>query len=188
MSTKVYNAYRLKENVDLWDFLHDVRVQAVSIIQTKLREFYDLIKEHPEYLEITEENPTYCDISDAVRDKYGEQLSRLERNPYNLDVSLSVRRFENRYYIRAFSDKIAIFGDPLTFLRDDERLENYEYWNNTDRPEDVSDEDWKERERCWNELDKKRFDSLILDIVAYHNFHQVDFWMWNDFQFTKKEK
>jgi hypothetical protein len=176
MSTKVFNAYRLKEDVDLWDFIHDVRIKASKIIDERLREFFLKVREHPEYLGIEKENPDLMDIDDALCDKYRQQLVRSDNNPYNLDVCITIRRFEDRYYLMAFSYRCAVFGDVLEFLREDDRLDNYEYWNNTDQPDDISDEEWNERKRCWDEMDKNWLDYLSLDIMRYSGYWQLSPW------------
>lgn len=174
MSTKVYNAYRLKEGVDLWDFIHDTRMKATTIIKERLREYFLKVREHPEYMDMEKENPSLSDIHYALQKKYGEQLNTGIRSEYNLDVCMTIRRFEGRYYLMAFSDTMAIYGNILKFLEEDDRLDNYEYWNNVDQPDDVTDEDWDERKRCWDEMDKNNWlDYLILDIMKFSGFWQL---------------
>jgi hypothetical protein len=45
-----------------------------------------------------------------------------------------------------------LMRDALDFLQDDSRVEDYSYWNNTDKPDDVTDEAWEQRRSIWHAL------------------------------------
>lgn len=44
--------------------------------------------------------------------------------------------------------------DWLKQFKDLPWVEEYAYWNNTDRPDEVTDEEWEAREKAWNEVTK----------------------------------
>jgi hypothetical protein len=177
MSTKVYNAFRLREDIDLWDFIHDARKKTTDIVSERMNEVHKKVKSNRALWEPWDfhEDTTYFDFVDTIYNRYRGQLGKSERSPYNLDVSITIRRFEGRLYLMGFSDRVAVFGDVLEWMREDDRLENYEYWNNTDEPEDVTMEEWEERSRCWDEMDKNWLDYLALDLVSatFNGFFKV---------------
>lgn len=61
-----------------------------------------------------------------------------------------------------FCDRI---GTPPAWMRD------YAYWNNTDSPEEISEEDWRERGKTWDRiaLDNGRWDARLTLIVLQSN-------------------
>lgn len=42
----------------------------------------------------------------------------------------------------------------------------YGYWNNSDEPDDVSPEEWSEREKAWSKLDVPRSDGLFMQMPS----------------------
>lgn len=44
-------------------------------------------------------------------------------------------------------------------------VKDFSYWNNTDRDEDVSEEEWDERKRWWDEIRMPAMDGFVIDIT-----------------------
>lgn len=54
---------------------------------------------------------------------------------------------ENVFYLCPFGIKYLV-----TKMNEHPKFESFSYWDNTDEPEDVTIEEWKDRERIWNEI------------------------------------
>lgn len=134
------------------------------------------IFEHAKRTDKTDEDkPNVFDIDGWMLAQYGETLAKYEWNVWALDATITVRRFENRYYLIPYCDRRCHLGGLFDFLDDDERLEDYAYWNNTDRPERVEEEKWEERSRVWNHLTKHDVwpNFLGTDVVSWAGWSQV---------------
>jgi len=58
-----------------------------------------------------------------------------------------------------------------------EELEDFHYQNHTDRPDNISEEDWDGRYRVWSELTENWRLVLVLPICNTKCFYQIDPWM-----------
>lgn len=136
MSVKIYNGYTLP-NYTLQELLQFCR-EAKKVIE-------DTVKEHAR---------SFCKTDYYIKN-YVELLDRAmhvkrtgQRDPL-VDVSFDVTFFPIKNKLLAIT-----FMDNKTLEKAWESLkgvEEYSYWNNTDKPEEVSKADWKNRENDWNE-------------------------------------
>lgn len=119
--------------------------------------------------------PDVFSIDAWMLNRYGETQKDLNVSRWALDTSITIRKYEDHYYIIPYCDRRCLLGGLLSFLAEDNRLEDYVYWNNADKPEDVSLEEWRERGNVWNELTEiDRWPSyLVLDIVSWTGWHEV---------------
>jgi hypothetical protein len=96
------------------------------------------------------------------------------RSPLDFDCSLTV------YWYKGWGYLIPLIGDgygwrgQCPFLKAGSTLTNFSYWNNTDKPKNVSVADWAERERLWNEINNKMIPYLVLPLCTAPEFHLVD--------------
>ena len=105
--------------------------------------------------------------------RYREQIFSAHRNEWNFDASISVRVYRGRYYLVPYIDRVSLLGNFLSSLATDNRLEEFAYWNNTDKPEEVSESAWRWRRKVWEDLLKEEQNFLSLDIVSHNNWHAV---------------
>lgn len=119
--------------------------------------------------------PGVYDVDAWALFKYGEQLTRFERSIWALDVCVSARRYRDRFYLIPYCDDACLLTGSLDFMKDDERLEDFSYWNNSDRPKEMTSRDWAWRATVWNELTEhdRWLDFVTLDIVSWHGWSQV---------------
>lgn len=96
--------------------------------------------------------PSIFDIDTWMSKKYGAQLSQTRRNPWALDTTITLRPYRSRYYLIPYCDGACAVAGSLNFLADDPRLEDFAYWNNTDKPKEVTDHEWAWRATVWNDL------------------------------------
>lgn len=123
----------------------------------------------------TDETPGVFDIDSWAKVMYGEQLARYERDLWALDVSVTVRVFDGRYYLIPYCDRVSLVDGVLEFMQDMEELEDFSYWNNTDRPEEVGEEEWEARASVWWHFSEgenwTRY--LTLDVLSWETWSEV---------------
>jgi hypothetical protein len=199
VSTKIYNAFRVKKSVDFWSFLWRVRDTARENVKVALKAHYhDLVNrtstDSPEYKaaraksDAPEHSVRLSLARDLVRKGFRENVTRLERDTYSLEVSIAVYPHKGRYYLRTFCEPCSVVGTVLDFVEQLPELEEYHYQNQTDRPEEVSPRDWSERKRVWNEIvetDNGVGSHVALDILSWSGFYLIDPWLdlareWHD--------
>lgn len=164
MSTKIFDAYRVRPDADLWTVLRDIEAKAKANVIEKLRAFYIEKMEgiDPESEAYRKSSANHRDGSEAfnrlwlvdeiIRERARESATSLKRDEYDLDVSIAITQHRTGYYLRAFCDNASMLGGSLDFLAQHPDLEDFHYQNQTDPPEDVSDEAWEERKAIWNEM------------------------------------
>lgn len=121
---------------------------------------------------------TPTNASDLVRLRYQAQESRGERNEWDFDMWVRVWKVRGRYLCIPREEQIAILnrGKKEPILAEQlaccSMIEEYAYWDNTDRPEHVSARGWKMRSRAWDSVDEVRCDVRI-DLMSTDVFSQV---------------
>lgn len=182
MSTKIYNAYRLKRGYRLWDVVEDVKRQATESVQTRLRGVLEELmagvktdsEAYQKKLKLYEHDyVARLDLaSEFLQEGYREQLGSFARSPFHLDVSIAVKEYRGRYYFQAFNDWGSFLAGSLDFLDQDPRFEDFHYQNSTDKPDAVSEREWAHRRKVWNAIMAKGWNSrqLNLDVLSWDNF------------------
>lgn len=163
MSTKIYTAYRTLPGVDLWALIRDIRRKAEACAKAKLWELYPAVNQEP------------VTALRQIKENYCAQLESSERNEWDLSVQIAIWRAGRRCLMIPFSGS-GYLRTTLDFMRRHPDLENYSYWNNSDRPKKISAQAWQARKKTWNAVfDGGGWDDhLVLDIVSYNGFHRVD--------------
>jgi hypothetical protein len=189
VSTKIWEAYRLHENYDLWDVLHDIRVRAEKNAKRVLLKLYDELiidaKREPEKRELLIgalalvpdlTNFDYLQASRFVLDKYRAAAFATERNVWDLDVAVVIRRASRRKFLLIPYPGSGLLNGSLGFLRRYKPLADYHYQDQSDRPWNVPAREWAERARTWAPLleDDHWQDKLVLDIVSVGSWHRID--------------
>lgn len=187
MSLKVYYAYRLKDPSDLWGFARYLRRKMTQEVKKALiKRYIELGKsiepdseEYKKALEDVspsrslEDNLTSCGHS-AFGERYRKQAKEPYKNMFDYDCSVVFREYQGQVYL------IPYFGSLLHHfnekLRKDPRLVEYGYWNNTDRPDRVSPQEWGKRKKVWHALTEEHVwrDFLTLEILSQDNYIYVD--------------
>jgi hypothetical protein len=170
MSTKIYNAYIWDGSIiDLMDFLKTFRQEYIRVASDHLvlfREYLEGMKE--EY----KEEGKYFHLPKYLQEKSITTLN----DPDNIAASAVV------YFV---GDAIAVqfFGLDLFYINDDRplrtlvqshpKLKSYEYWDNVDAPEDLSENEWDERERFWDFLNVPSEDGLVYEWSTYLTLAEI---------------
>ena len=182
MSTKIYEAYRTKVGVDIWSILPSLRAQAEAGAKTCLRALYEVVtadvdtttERYQKALTSSKDDrlARLTVAADVIGREYKAQASSSLRNPFNLDVALAIRHHEGRSYIIPHTDYT--MSKALVFLGEHPALEEYAYWNSTDRDDDVSEEEWNKRGSTWDAMATNWQDVLTLHVVEPAMFYMVD--------------
>lgn len=147
MSTKIYDAYVIDKVFSLGEFNKECRSLSDKLSEKRK----DLIKDR-----FTKESysETYFELS--------KMLLQAEREKTRLhlliDFGASLCAFElnNKTYILFYYEEES-FKDIFT---DHFKAKDFSYWNNTDKPDEISELDWENRRRVWDIIfDKKTIPS-----------------------------
>lgn len=167
MSIKLYNGYKLPNMsvLELKHFFDDFRVKLK--IEAEEKFIKRLAKDYCELLDLIylgnvkeenykawfkecrlfhEDRSILGNLEELAIDNFGKILSTRQRNP-SYDFSCQVSIIPVHGYILC-----QIFEDSNEFLKIWESMkgvEEFGYWDNTDRPNNVSDEAWDLRYQTW---------------------------------------
>ena len=180
MSTKIYTAYRTKPGVDVWKLFIDIKMRGRKEVAKVLRGLYDNLLRDGKNPKVAKEHrakgepitPFIC--SQFVRKLYRDSLGDFRRHPFCFDASVSIRKKGRHYYLIPYCDMLV--RNVLDFLKKDDRLEDYAYWNNTDQPDHLTRAQWNQRARMWDPmLEHERWpEFLTVDIMDFDSFTFVE--------------
>ena len=192
MSTKIYDAYRVKPEVDVWALLQEIATRGRKNVVRKLQTFFrkhidEMDTEGPLYQAARKKDLSQSEIflradlvHEHVREAAKKSATSQERSTYDLDVSVALLHHSTGYYLRAFCDGYSLLGGSLDFLASHPSLEDFHYQNQADRPASVTEEEWDERARIWNEMiDEAGFFRcpLVLEISNYGLYWRLSPWL-----------
>lgn len=151
MSTKIYQAWRFKEEhwAEFIDFVHENMMNRVC----------ELVKEMMAKAELTEEN--YKEIKESKNPKRVEDWLRLDKIEESLieaakDPRKSYWDIECGWNFWILDDYV--YSMPIgpysivEYIKVPDFAEDYRYFNNTDRPKNISEKEWDERREMWNKI------------------------------------
>lgn len=85
-----------------------------------------------------------------------ESISPIDYTDYALRADMSIHPYGGRIYFMTFGEANGMNREnkPECVQSYFEKygIENYEYWDNTDRPEDISARQWSSREKMWDKI------------------------------------
>jgi hypothetical protein len=167
MSIKLYNGYKLPNMsaLELKNFFDDFRAKLKVEAEEKF--IKRLAKDYSELVDLIylgnvkeenykawfkecrmfhEERSMLGNLEELMIDKFGKILNTRQRNP-SYDFSCQVSIIPVQGYILC-----QVFEDSNEFLKTWESMkgvEEFGYWDNTDHPNNVSDEAWDLRYQTW---------------------------------------
>jgi hypothetical protein len=170
MSIKIYNGYKItyislyglrefclktKEKMD--KIAHVFIMENTASISSALLDDLIIMGEEQFNIKYYE----LLDIPNPTNIREWSPLRISERILQRLMSEASLSDFKDEYDIRCSACFIPIEGKTLALLytqhkeyeklwRESDEVECYEYWNNTDKPCDVSYDEWKTRKQDWD--------------------------------------
>lgn len=170
MSTTIYNGYYLDES-----YLHMGKLQKfMKKVQEKIRPLQKEIMKKQQasilqdllvhyYFESTERFQNYCKEAYGLEDlncsfsflskiglkhkeKQLESKNLFAESAYNLKIELVCIPIQNKVLILYYGEHPE-FRDVVESFPE---IFEYNYWNNVDQPEELSDEEWEQRKKDWD--------------------------------------
>lgn len=168
MSTKIYDGL-ITTNTNVFDTSRKVTELLFPIVSNK---FYKLFNQAATHVgQSWNVVLPYYDGKDIIENKY---TYLLKKDLYAKLANDSNCTFENPLY-QAYILENGNVGDmPLMLIFSDLKDEyidvlksnaivmDYGYWNNSDKPDDVSSVEWKNRRKAWDKLSVPATDGLML--------------------------
>lgn len=161
MSTKIYNAYKLSKFKSLDEIFHafqTLRPGLNALIERNMSSNYAKIA-----MGAISESIIHPD-DEAIQKKAKSPLTYALRDDTDYaeiypkpTLTLVVYPFEGEYYMTCYTACIELQDEVVDFFEAD----NFEYWNNTDRPDELTEEEWEERSEIW--------DAILEDPRPNHN-------------------
>lgn len=180
MSTKVYDGRRipLEKLSEFRDFVMDYQF---DLVLDRVKELLDILDEEKAKKWFEEKRSReWEDLEDIMKKKYKldyilkqseESAQESLRDPiFCLDCGWSFLVEDDYVYLRPWGE---------TWTRDEidksfpEWVQEYGYWNNTDKPEGVDVDDWENRGEKWEEI----FTDAIPMKIEIMNLDKWDSWM-----------
>lgn len=169
MSMKVYNGFKFPTGTTFEDIQKRYSKLSETEFFTKIQK---LINEVNTLLYLDELDKNINSDITASKLKYNK-YSEILYNQYkgirtigDFDCSLSFFIHNGEIYSRVFAENKFIYN----FLVDFFELEDYTYWNNCDRPNHISPEEWEQRKNLWDD----HVVCFFIEIITPRNF-KLDF-------------
>lgn len=156
MSTKIINGFRFQSRdlVEIHDLVAAWRKTLASRHRADLAELIadmcvDIIDGNAmEPMRFAGKSP-YDEARSEIRTRQKEILGSGSRDPQvDFDFEVSILPHEGSVYGMVFSER----QKWIDLWMDQDGLEDYSYWNNTDRPDDVTDAEWECRGKTWDAI------------------------------------
>lgn len=171
MSRKIYNGFYIKGNPDirtLNQYFVDLRKNIQEIGNKKLQEYYLIT--YCKYLDLLEVNRTvadnyyqsFCKVNKLETNKniikldFQISISKIvedainseKRSPYDLGCHIQIIPIQDKilglYYTQQAEYEQIIITQPW--------FEDYHYQNQVDKPDDITEEEWEQRDSDWKEV------------------------------------
>jgi hypothetical protein len=185
MSTKIYRAWRYEKGHLIWPFIRHVRAKAFETTRECIKAVYADFQKN-----VKKDSPVYTSYLEKYQGNEAVALVMIAREGIrstympqglgspalvDLDVSLTIREYEKQLYLIPYTGTHA--QGAFDFLDDEVGVHDFSYWNSSDKPEDLSDEEWERRKVTWDAigLDPPEWrDYLSLDICDRESWWQLD--------------
>lgn len=191
MSTKIYNGLRIKYMTmqELIPFSKELRAQLEPIAKEEFLKSYTKMLEEAivfiqtgvqidscihNYNELSAlENPTFKDVNRVI-DKEIRQFIKTNKSATTITESVSAFDFDTSLCVFPLSRKILsvpICNNErlMNALLENENITAYGYWNNTDKPDNVSNREWNTRKSDWDKalpgIGVLRENGFIFDLI-----------------------
>lgn len=177
MSTKIYEAYRMSFDTLEKIFIPAYRNHCLDTVSKYVKEFTEGLKpayanaqlkaEHKRVNEIRKisykkflEDAIYYKVRFVLEEH--QKLGKFDQG--NLSCSCNIWLCKKMAYVIPYWDYFV----SKSFVKPD-GVEEYGYWNNTDRPKEISSQQWYARKKKWDEVclndwNAKRLVQEVIDL------------------------
>lgn len=153
MSTKIYNGFKLKitDIFELHEKMNELRAEFKPMVKSKMVDFFvDIVAHSIDHNTLHPSGNSFSPYQLAFN-KFNEQQEEVRTRRFNdsfVDYSfaLCIFPFEGNFYGMYYTNQ----QDFAEIWKDKPYVEDFHYQNQSDQPEEISEEEWNERERIWN--------------------------------------
>jgi hypothetical protein len=186
VSTKIYVAYKLKDGSDLWTMLRRLRDRSIEEIKKVLINIYkSLIESVDENSKDYKENLKDWKKDDPWMAKFltaHDTFRKLKRDVFEKDEFMAIvwiHELDGKFYlIPNWQGYGGYFGKIFNFMKRDKDLEDFSYWDNTDKPSRIRVKEWEARGKIWDRIfDDDGGFGVELRLCDYYTFYKVDPWI-----------
>ena len=148
MSTKIYNGIRFPKT-KLATFISDAKKKGLDYVYNYAKNACLLWElESPYLLNLSKQHPNLSEwglLVQTTMNTVSEAQKSLEREPFlDLNCGWGIWIPETGRYALACP-----WGEEHLLADIPDCATSYAYWNNTDRPDDVSSQEWTRRRKAW---------------------------------------
>lgn len=156
MSTKLYDGLRIKnaKEEDVIAKLDSLKPLFKEVLRNTIAK-----KISSEYFNMVDnvfnnDNPQLpCDYAQNILKKEMESIKNDKRSiMFQYDFVIYVKQYKSDVYLYPFYREL---NDLNILMEKIPELEDFGYWDNTDKPEEISESHWKKREKIWNIISNK---------------------------------
>lgn len=190
MSTKIYNAFKIKANsldevIQLFfskkeDITQDIEEQILKdILKEMINNFdrfslagHNLIKEDGEKNKLNYETTVHSMIMDKFWDRNKKEDSDKDDNIESSFILYpqSIDYFgEKSYLMQVFIENKIIDILQEKYFKE-WKISEYDYWNNTDQPDTITDYEWNLRKNHWKNIDRPLFAGMSITFVKANKY------------------
>lgn len=185
MGTKIYNGIKFKTNkfYEIYEKLNDFYETYDAFYKERTDNYVAYLFFHKldrilldKKEDIIDKKQFLTNIFNETMNEYNVEYEKFLKEDYRntlLDKSLVIRIYVYKKDIYGFvggeNDRII---DKFKEFCD---VEDFSYWNNTDKPDEITQEEWDKRENIWEKLYKVAKSDLenISIIYNYDNKHYI---------------
>lgn len=190
MSIKAYGWYKIKRKGDFWPLVEWIEHKGKQKVAATLREvalklapgvgldsepFKEALRKVWDTDNLTEQQRIDLARLDVIfkmmREGYKESTTSPYRDLFNFDVWVRFLHHRGRVYVNAHADMW--MEKAVEFVGFDRRLEDVSYWNNTDRPKDVTERTWRKRKKIWESLGDTMSPMVTVSLCDWSSFTSV---------------
>ena len=204
MSTKIYDAFKFEGTIqELMQELFLIRDKYWEQRRNDLKEWgcmslnaildYDHVTKNiePYYLknfrdakEDVRNKPLYAQNFDTLNKILQAQIQSRLNDPLNFQASVIIYPNEDGIYLQFFG-----LRDNSEYIND--RFTDIHYQNQTDMPEDISEEEWDKRRETWDKIFERNSipsnTGLSFPLIELENCWEFCYWYWDKENKQKEE-
>lgn len=167
MSTKIYTAWRCRHRM-FYLALDEIRKKAfeyaAKTVREEIKAFEPKVfeKAYKTFMKVKKQPDTpelrkLLQVRSAMAAAQIASTSMERMHPCDIDASLNVWLYNDHVYMIAYGECWNHVGNFVPSAAED-----YAYWNNTDKPDHVTHQQWRQRGKTWDEVFGDAWDSARL--------------------------
>ncbi len=154
MSVKIYQAWRWPKELGVFAVTSKIEAAAKKEVEKRLRK---LVRD----AHIEDNRRARWEISAMLSSVTKLSTTSLRIDPYDMNIVFMVREAPQHYLCMPTNGR-----DRFEFMKSIEGVEEFGYWNNTDKPEEISQEDWDARGQFWDDYWKPEQPSIQFSALS----------------------